>query len=217
MAPVTGRIVPFKTPARARVAASGANTTSLRPQDPPHGAGSRGTAASPLPSWSSRFRALILPHMDSAYSMARYLSRDAVVAEDIAQEALLKAYRSFDGYRGGDPKAWLLAIVRNTWFDHARSRRPSGDDAQLDEIPDDSPTAEAQLIRRGDAEALRSAIGAIPEPFREALILRDLEELSYKVIAQITAVPMGTVMSRLARARGLLARRMGIQTSEAAS
>ena len=184
---------------------------------PPETGGSSGTAARPpSPSLAPRFRDLILPHIDSAYSLARYLSRDPAAAEDIAQEALLKAFRAFDGFRGGDPKAWLLAIVRNAYFDWRRRGRgwqnvPMADDDEALQTPDtDQVSAEQLLIQRGDAAALRAAVEALPEPFREALVLRDLEELSYKVIAQATGVPLGTVMSRLARARAMLGRAMGL-------
>jgi len=168
------------------------------------------------PSQPARFRSLVLPHLDSAHSFARYLCRDAAGAEDIAQDALLKAFRAFDSYRGGEPKAWLLAIVRNAYFDWARRRRAwetvtVSDPDGVHDAPDDPEAgAEAALIRRGDAAALRAAIEALPEPFREALVLRDLEELSYKAIAEATGAPIGTVMSRLARARQMLARAMGL-------
>jgi RNA polymerase sigma factor (sigma-70 family) len=207
---MSGRILRFRPrPAPPR----DVPPSSLRVQTP---AGLSG-AATPSPSASpaSRFRALILPHMDSAYSLARYLCRDATAAEDIVQEALLKAFRSFAGYRGGDPKAWLLTIVRNVFFDLARAGRPwvgvveAGDN--LADLPDESqPGAETELIRRSDVAAVRAAVEAIPEPFREALVLREFEELSYAAIAQITGAPLGTVMSRLARARRQLALNMGL-------
>jgi RNA polymerase sigma-70 factor (ECF subfamily) len=157
----------------------------------------------------------VLPHIDAAYSLARYLARDGSAAEDIAQEALLKAFRNLDSLRG-DVKPWLLAIVRNAYFDWRRrgdDRTVAGPAAEvaLAQTPDDGQeSAETSLIRQGDVAALRTAIGAVPEPFREALVLRDLEELSYREIAEITGAPMGTVMSRLARARRMLAERMGV-------
>ena len=197
-----------------------AATTPVPGRRLPEGAGPGGTAAGPSsPSLAPRFRELILPHIDSAYSLARYLSRDPVAAEDIAQEALLKAFRGFAGCRGGEPKAWLLAIVRNAYFDWRRRGRgwetvPMDDDDETLQIADEGqPSAEHLLIAQGDAAALRAAIEALPEPFREALVLRDLEELSYKEIAQATGVPMGTVMSRLARARAMLGRAMGLEAA----
>jgi RNA polymerase sigma-70 factor (ECF subfamily) len=175
-------------------------------------------AAAPLPrpSGAPRFRELIAPHIDSAYSLARYLARDAAAAEDIAQEALLKALRNIDSLRGEAVRPWLLAIVRNSYFDWRRrtsDRLVTGPAAELamEQAPDETqPSAEDALIRQGDVTALRAAIEAIPEPFREALVLRDLEELSYREVAEITGAPMGTVMSRIARARRMLAERMGV-------
>ncbi len=164
-----------------------------------------------------QFRELVLPHLDSAYNFARYLTRDAVAAEDIVQEAFLRAFRAFPTYRGGAPKAWLFAIVRNCFLTFAAARSGS-DRVLIDEgalsqaqslalanVADpDQATPEAALLRRRDAEAVRAVIENLPEPFRETLVLREMEELSYKEIAALTAAPIGTVMSRLARARQML-------------
>jgi len=154
--------------------------------------------------------------VDAAYCLARYLARDSVAAEDITQEALLRAFRNLDTLRG-PVKPWLLAIVRNAYFDWRRrsddARTVTGPAAEvvMDQAPDaGQESAETVLIRQGDVAALRAAIEAVPEPFREALVLRDLEELSYREVAEVTGVPMGTVMSRLARARRMLAQRMGV-------
>ena len=175
-------------------------------------------AAAPLPrpSEAPRFRELIGPHIDAAYSLARYLARDPAAAEDIAQEALLKAFRNLGSLRG-EPKPWLLAIVRNAYFDWRRaSPGPtlSGPAAEVvfAETPDPAhESAETRLIRQGDVAALRAAIDAVPEPFREALVLREMDELSYRDIAEVTGAPIGTVMSRLARARRMLAERLGVK------
>jgi RNA polymerase sigma-70 factor (ECF subfamily) len=192
---------------------------------PPRNGGRGGTATpDPSPSQASRFRSLVLPHLDNAYSLARYLCRDATAAEDIAQDAMLKAWRAFAGYQGGDAKAWLLAIVRNAYFDWARANRRwramggAGERPEdFDHIADETlPTAEAALIQRGDAVALRAAIEAMPEAFRETLVLREFEAMSYRAISETTDVPVGTVMSRLARARGWLGQRLGVAL-EAAS
>jgi RNA polymerase sigma-70 factor (ECF subfamily) len=164
-----------------------------------------------------QFRETILPHMDGAYNFARYLSRDATVAEDIVQEAFLRAFRAFGNFRGGAPKAWLFAIVRNCFLDWAAGR--SGHDrvlvdegalsetqaqalANIADPEQDDP--EVALLRRREAETVCAVIENLPEPFRETLVLRELEELSYKEIAALTAAPIGTVMSRLARARQML-------------
>ena len=168
------------------------------------------------PTATASFQRLILPHLDSAYSLARYLSRDAGAAEDIAHDAMLKAFRAFDGFRGGDGKAWLLAIVRNAHLDWARKSKgwrmltaEAGDIDILTELADpDQITAEAGLIAQADVATVRAGIEALAEPFREAVVLRDLEALSYREIALATGVAIGTVMSRLARGRALLARHL---------
>ena len=212
---MSGRLLPFRRNS-AGSAASGPAGFSSAPRGAPRSAQPAGAAAPfPRPSEAPRFRELIAPHIDAAYSVARYLARDAASAEDIAQEALLKAFRNLDSLRGGAVRPWLLAIVRNAHFDWRRrdnGRTVAGPaaDVALAETPAGEASAEDALIRQGDVAALRRAIETIPEPFREALVLRDLEELSYREVAEITAVPMGTVMSRLARARRMLAERMGV-------
>ncbi|HVN01401.1 MAG TPA: sigma-70 family RNA polymerase sigma factor [Caulobacteraceae bacterium] len=211
---MSGRLLPFRR-SRPRAAERGTAAFSSGPRET-HRADPAGVAAPfPRPSGAPRFRELIEPHIDAAYSLARYLARDATAAEDIAQEALLKAFRNIDNVRG-EVRPWLLAIVRNTYFDWRRRDGgrlvvgPAADVAMAQTPDDGTPSAEAALIQQGDVAGLRAAIDAIPEPFREALVLRDLEELSYRDVAEITGVPMGTVMSRLARARRMLGERMGV-------
>lgn len=154
------------------------------------------------------FRTVVLPHMDAAYNFARYLARDPVAAEDIVQAAFLRAFRSFGSFRGEAPKAWLFAIVRNSFRDSLRdaSGTVALDDAESEAASDeaDRETPETIVSRKRDAEMLRATIESLPEPFREAIVLRELEELSYKEIAMIAGVPIGTIMSRLARARQML-------------
>jgi RNA polymerase sigma factor (sigma-70 family) len=187
----------------------------FRPRLTTGGAASKGRAAEA--EQARRFRELMLPHLDAAYNFARYLTRDPTAAEDVVQEAFLRAFRAFPTYRGGEPKAWLLAIVRNCFLNTVRARRSSTavlidecdlSDIQsraLDNVVDDAQASpEDDLIRRRDAEAIRAVIENLPEPFRETLVLRELEELSYREIAALTGVPIGTVMSRLARARQML-------------
>jgi RNA polymerase sigma-70 factor (ECF subfamily) len=172
------------------------------------------------PGSAASFQDLVLPHMDAAYTLARFLARSAAAADDIVQESFLRAYRSFGTYRGGDAKAWLLAIVRNCFFNwsraNARWRRPEGapdssgdSDFVIDREPADPETPEISLLREYEVEAVRDAIEELPEPFREALVLRELEDLAYRDIARITGVPIGTVMSRLARARRQLGVKLG--------
>ena len=158
----------------------------------------------------SRFEEACLPHLSAAYNLARWLTRDEGDAQDVVQEAYLRALRFFDGFRGGDARAWLLAIVRNTCYDWLRKNR-SGDsstpfDEELHTPLAQSATPEHSLMRHVDRETLRGALAALPPAFREVIVLRELEGLSYKEIARVADVPIGTVMSRLARARGLLQR-----------
>lgn len=161
----------------------------------------------------SRFESLVLPHLDAAYTLARYLTRSADAADDVVQDAVLRAFRAFDGYRGGTPRAWLLAIVRNCCRDWAteRGRAPqSGQDAEeLDTEPlwtRPPEDAEQRLLRAGESARIRAAIEALPLPLREVLVLREFDELSYAEIAAVIGAPAGTVMSRLARAREHFAR-----------
>jgi RNA polymerase sigma factor (sigma-70 family) len=159
----------------------------------------------------------MLPHMDAAYNLARYLTHDAAAAEDVVQEAFLRAFKAFDSYRGGPPKAWLFAILRNCWRDRVgeqmRRERVVISDGALSETQaglvadhaDDADTPEEMLARAREIDTVRGVIANLPEPFRETLVLREMEELSYREIAAMTGVPIGTVMSRLARAREMLA------------
>jgi RNA polymerase sigma-70 factor (ECF subfamily) len=154
---------------------------------------------------TARFEQLILPHLDSAYNLARWLYGNEHDAEDAVQEASLRAIRFFSSFRGEDGRAWFLAIVRNTCYTGLRKRRPEGiimaadDENDIATGPEVDP--EQALLQRIDAELLRAAIEQLSVEFRETLILREMDGLSYKEIAQVTDVPPGTVMSRLARAR----------------
>src|SRR6516162_6495662 len=161
----------------------------------------------------TRFEAVILPHLDAAYALARWLSRNDADAADVAQEACLRAFRYFDTYRGGDAKSWMLRIVRRTCYSWLERNPPADvvpldDDEVLDEGDANGPVAvgntEALLQNRSDLRRLDALIEALPAPLREAIVLRELHELGYREIAEITGVPIGTVMSRLHRARALL-------------
>src|SRR5215471_982539 len=155
-----------------------------------------------------RFEQLVLPHLNAAYNLARWLTRNDDDAQDVVQEAVLRAYRFFDGLRG-EAKPWLLAIVRNACFTWLQANRPADTVAFNDSIAEILPAndlgPEDQAARNCDRKMLNAAIATLPPHFREVLILRELEDLSYKDIARIADVPIGTVMSRLARARRLLA------------
>ncbi len=152
----------------------------------------------------------MLPHMDAAYSYATFLSRDNVAAEDLVQEAYLRAFRSFGTYRGGDAKAWLFAILRSSFVDSVRGRKEAeAADDEAAALPDEADTPEEALIRAADAASVRQAVDELPEPFRETIVLRELEEMSYREIGDLMKVPLGTIMSRLSRARRMLTATLG--------
>ena len=149
-----------------------------------------------------------MPHLDAAYNLARWLTRNDHDAQDVVQEAVLRAYRFFDGLRG-EARPWLLSIVRNSFLTWLQANRPADtvgfDDGLVEFIPADEDGPEVLAARNFDRKMLNEAIAGLPLQFREALILRELEDLAYKDIARIVGVPIGTVMSRLARGRRLLA------------
>jgi RNA polymerase sigma-70 factor, ECF subfamily len=162
-----------------------------------------------------RFRDAALPYLDDAYTLARYLMRNAADAEDAVQECYLRALRHFDSYRGPAMKPWLLTILRNVC--NAEFARRGKGETPIDFADDEATTAEAlplwqepqaspetALLREHDSEAMRKLIADLPAPFREAIVLRELNDLSYQQIAEVAGVPVGTVMSRLARARSML-------------
>jgi RNA polymerase sigma-70 factor (ECF subfamily) len=171
-------------------------------------------AAENDPDRTRRFRDAALPYLDDVYTLARYLLRDAADADDAVQECYLRALRHFDSYRGPAMKPWLFSILRNVC--HAEfARRASAPAAAVEDAPDDSNDAaplwheaqespETQLLRRRDATAIRRLVNALAEPFRETIVLREIQNMSYREIAEIVGAPVGTVMSRLARARAML-------------
>jgi RNA polymerase sigma-70 factor (ECF subfamily) len=150
------------------------------------------------------FNEAVLPHLDTAYNLARWLTRNDQDAEDVVQEASLRAFKYWKGFSGRDCRAWLLAIVRNTYYSWVRQRSVQPEvtaDGDIDEIDDGVLNPESVLLQNADRELLRAALEDLPVEFREAIVLREMEGLSYKEIADIAAVPIGTIMSRLARAR----------------
>lgn len=157
---------------------------------------------------SKLFEQTVMPHLDAAYNLARWLAGNDHDAQDVAQEASLRAFRFFGSFRGENPRAWLLSIVRNTFYTWLRKNRPQEKLVDIDdeilEIEDASANTETASLPFGDAEAVRGAIAELPVEFREIVILREMEGLSYKEIAEVAELPIGTVMSRLARARKLL-------------
>ena len=156
------------------------------------------------------FDRTFIPHMDDAYNLARWLVRDDHDAQDVVQEAYLRALKFAGGFRGGDPRAWILAIVRNTAFTWLRRNRGSDSPAEFDEKVHGGSTEEcgleAEAVRKADGAMIRAALEELADEFREVIVMRDIDGLSYKEIADAADVPIGTVMSRLARARGKLAR-----------
>jgi RNA polymerase sigma-70 factor (ECF subfamily) len=183
-------------------------------------AGNGPAPGSSPPGAGQQFNQLILPHLDGAYNLACYLTRDPVLAEDVVQDSMVRAFRAFGQFRGGSARAWLFAIVRNcsrtalsgsrgavSLVIHEASLSEEAA-AQLQQRPDPGPTPEEAVMRSAEIGRLRSAIEAMPEPFREAVVLRDLEDFSYAEIAEVTGVPIGTVMSRLARGRAMLSKEL---------
>jgi RNA polymerase sigma-70 factor (ECF subfamily) len=171
------------------------------------------SAANDDPEKARRFRDAALPHLDDAYTLARYLLRDATDAEDAVQECYLRALRHFDSYRGPAIKPWLFAILRNVCRAEfaRRAASPTGATEDAADHGERTPvwrepqeTPEAQMLRRWDADTIRRLVAALAEPFRETFVLREINNLSYREIADVAAVPVGTVMSRLARARAML-------------
>lgn len=152
----------------------------------------------------AEFARIALPHLDAAYSLARWLVRDPALAEDVVQDAMLRGLTYRASFRGDNPKAWVLRIVRTVAYTRLaeRGRRAEHSlDLAAEDPPDPADTPEAALARAQSRSVIDRALAALPEELRECLVLRELEELSYREIAQITGVPLGTVMSRLWRAR----------------
>ena len=184
----------------------GGRLLNFRPRTPGHRAGPAPLSAAE----QERFRRLVLPHLDAAYNFARFLCRDGPAAEDIVHDAFVRAWRGFAAFRGDNPKAWLFAIVRNLVFSSARAARAQAEVFDFDpaaaegRAEPDAQGADERMIQSAEIAVVRAAIEALPEPFRETLVLRELEELSYREIADVVGAPIGTVMSRLARARKML-------------
>jgi RNA polymerase sigma-70 factor (ECF subfamily) len=160
----------------------------------------------------TRFENVVLPHLDAAYNLARWLTRNAQDAEDVVQDACERALKYFDAFHGSDAKSWFLTVVRHACYDWLKRNRPAeiapGDPAEAIDNASDSrfPTPEQALLRDAASSALAAAVAELPVGYREVLILREFEELPYREIARVVDVPIGTVMSRLARARALLQR-----------
>lgn len=157
------------------------------------------------PAQLKAFEQTFLPYMSAAYNLARWLTGSDQDAQDVVQEAYLRAVRFFGGYRGGNSKAWFLTIVRHTaysWLHRSQGHEPTTSfDVEVHDIEDKSQDPEMELLQSATKQDLQAALDRLPVEFREALVLREMEELSYKAIAEVSGLPIGTVMSRLARAR----------------
>jgi len=161
------------------------------------------------------FERTVLPHLDAAYNLARWLAGNDHDAQDVAQEASLRAFKFFGNFRGENARAWLLTIVRNTFYTWLRKNRPPQNTVEIDDetlaVEDVLANGQAVNPQFADADAVRRAIAELPVEFREIVILREMEGFSYKEIADLAEVPIGTVMSRLARARKLLQKRLAAE------
>jgi RNA polymerase sigma-70 factor (ECF subfamily) len=167
------------------------------------------------PDQTSAFEQVVLPHLDAAHNLARWLVRNRHDAEDVVQEAYLRAFKFFGGYQGGDARAWVLKIVRNTSYTFLEKNRPTDLAEEFDETihtagtdRPGAPGAEAALLQSAESRMLHDALDELPVNYREILVLRELEGMSYKEIADFTGVPIGTVMSGLARGRSQLRERL---------
>lgn len=171
------------------------------------------------PQDRTRFEQLVLPHLDGAANLARWLLRNRSDSEDVVQEAMLRAYRFFDRFHGGDARAWLLQIVRNTCYTWLEKNRPAELMTEFNEEVHQQPSANPEILaaQADDRQRLMRAIESLPARAREVLVLRELEGCSYKEIAEIAGIPMGTVMSTLARARERLQRALTAATAKEAS
>lgn len=166
----------------------------------------------------SRFQVIVMPHLDSAFNLARWLTGNHQDAEDVVQEAYLRAFKFFDSFHGEDGRAWLLGIVRNTFYTWYQQNKAASQNVEFEEDlhsiqlqnaslhQSESYNPEAMLIQKDSQRQLQQALEALPVEFREVVVMHELEDLSYKQIAQIIGIPVGTVMSRLSRGRKALAK-----------
>jgi len=155
------------------------------------------------PEAADRFEETFLPHFDAAYNLARWLTRDPTDAEDVVQEAYMRAFKFFSGFHGGDSRSWVLRIVRNTCYSWLQKNRPREIVYELEEDVGETENhnPETAMIENVERQTLKRLLEELPASFREIIVLRDIEGLSYKEIAAVTELPLGTVMSRIARAR----------------
>ena len=158
------------------------------------------------------FESAVLPHLDAAYNLARWITRNEHDAEDVVQEAFMRAFRYFDRLKGDEARPWLLTIVRNTSYSWLEKNRPADlvalddADAVIDSMPSNAPSPEVIVLQTANRKLVNQALEELPVAFREVIVLREIEDMSYKEIAAVAGIPIGTVMSRLARGREMLKR-----------
>jgi RNA polymerase sigma factor (sigma-70 family) len=162
-----------------------------------------------FPSRRARLERALLPHLDAAHNLARWLTGNPHDAEDVVQDAYVRALTFFDGFHGEDGRAWLLAIVRNTCYDRMRKRSRHVPLEEVDMPPDAAPNPEVQQLRQADRRMVQQSIESLPAEYREVIVLREMEGMSYKQISHVIDAPIGTVMSRLARGRHRLQQLLG--------
>jgi len=167
---------------------------------------------------TTRFEQVVLPHLDDAYTLACYLLRDQHDAQDAVQEAVLRALRYFDGFRGEDARAWLLTIVRNYCYTWKKGRATDRSTVAFSDTADhvaDVRATDDLVIQTTESERVKAAVDALPDELREVIVLRELNEMSYREISEVVGVPIGTVMSRLSRGRNRLAEALGADSRRA--
>jgi RNA polymerase sigma-70 factor (ECF subfamily) len=204
------RMIVFESSVASRKEKGGYSATRGNPHPYPYDAALRNanpvnTSVTGPESRLRLFEEVILPHLNAAYNLARWLTKNTDDAQDVVQEAYLRAFRFFDTYRGGEGKSWLLEIVRNTCYTWQRREKRNLTSVAFDEATHtpgaSSPDAEEALVQAGNRSTLQNCIEKLPEPFREVVVMRELEEMSYRQIAEVAGLAPGTVMSRLSRAR----------------
>ena len=169
----------------------------------------------------STFESAVMPHLDAAYNLARWLTRNDHDAEDVVQEAFMRAFRYFDRLKGPEGRPWLLAIVRNTGYSWLEKNRPAeivpveDIDAVLESTASNTPSPEVILLQSANRKLVNQALEELPVVYREVIVLREIEDMSYKEIAAVVAIPIGTVMSRLARGREMLKRAIEVRARKA--
>ena len=196
-------------PSAARIVVESVTTAGNKVEGAPVAKGWTGRFGGTLPQRVESFQTVVLPHLKAGYNLARWLLRNDHDAEDVTQEAIVRAFRFFDGFSGDNPRAWLLSVVRNSAYTFLSQNRARELGTEFDEVLHSEPAADGRaaetpevlVLRSAQQRILNEAVEALPVEFREVFVLREMEGLSYKEIADVARIPIGTVMSRLSRAR----------------